>query len=249
VSSALIFLVLHRTAANGVQVTHLFGWQPGLVQSSGKQSYDCHTNGAFMKLIIVSILSIYLLLTAFVPLKNQSEITTTENTLYLPIVIKAPVAPINAVVNGDFEAGRTGWIEYEDSPYFSYPLIVHESEVPLPIEAYNGVWLAWLGGDSDLITYIEQEVTIPEVSPELVYWLWIDSMFDCDDSVGGVIIDETYVDLYNLCADTDTKGWVKRTVDLNDYAGQTVRLRIFSWTDVDNFSSLYIDAVSIHASP
>lgn len=202
-----------------------------------------------MKTISTIILSVYIFVVAFAPGMDQSTITTSDFSLYLPIIIKTETASPNVVVNGDFEAGRTGWIEYEDSPYFNFPLIVPEDDLPALIEPYNGVWAAWLGGDSELITYIEQQVTIPEFAPELVYWHWIDSRFDCDESVGGILINDTYLDYYLLCNATDTGGWVKRTVDLNDIAGQTVRFRIFSLTEVDNYSSLFIDAVSIHASP
>jgi len=202
-----------------------------------------------MKSIIAFILSTYFFVVAFAPLTDRSMIASGEYHIYLPIVSKSLASSVNVVVNGDFEAGRTGWIEYEDSPYFSFPLIVHEKDLPSLIEPFNGSWVAWLGGDSELVTYIEQQVTIPELSPELVYWHWIDSRFDCDDSFGGVVINETYVDYYLLCSDTDTGGWVKRTVDLNAFAGQTVVLRVFSRTEVDNYSSLYIDAVTIYASP
>jgi hypothetical protein len=211
-------------------------------------SYDTH-NGTFMKSIIALILSVYFFVVAFAPLTDRATIASTEYYIYLPIVNKSEPFRLNVVVNGDFEAGRTDWIEYEDSPYFNFPLIVHENDLSSPIKPFNGSWVAWLGGDSELITYIEQQVTIPESSPELVYWHWVDSRFDCDDSFGGVVINETYVDYYLLCSDTDTGGWVKRTVDLNAFAGQTVVLWVFSRTEVDNYSSLYIDAVSIHASP
>jgi hypothetical protein len=202
-----------------------------------------------MKPITVLIYSISFLVVAINPVTEQTLLSNTDHKIYLPIVIKEPVSLTNVVVNADFEAGRTGWIEYGDSPYFDYPLIMHVSEVPLPFTPHKGSWLAWLGGESGFMTFIEQEIIIPEVMPELVYWHWIDSMFECDESVGGVIIVETFVDFYQLCAITDTGGWVKRTVNLNAFAGQTVRLRIFSSTDVDNYSNLFIDSVSIHAAP
>jgi hypothetical protein len=102
-----------------------------------------------------------------------------------------------------------------------------------------------LGGDSGLTSWIEQEVTLPESGPELVYWHWIDSIWACDGSHGGVLVDETPVDEYELCQATDTGGWVKRTIDLSAFAGETVRLRIWSATGVSDYSSLYIDAVRI----
>jgi hypothetical protein len=153
------------------------------------------------------------------------------------------------VINGDFEAGPTAWVEYEDSAFFDYDLIVRASNLPGPITPYDGEWAVWLGGDSGLITYIEQEITVPETGPTLVYWHWIDSIFACDSSTGGVMLNGTFVDPYPLCSTADTGGWVRRSVDLTAYAGQTVTLRFVSETAGANYSSLYIDTVSVRGTP
>jgi hypothetical protein len=194
---------------------------------------------------ILTLLLLACLPVAGGPAAGRGAEVTAGVMVYVPVVVRSGPPGSNGVVNGDFEDGRTGWIEYEDSPFFDYPLIVHENEMPPAIRPYDGVWAAWLGGDPELTSWIEQEVTLPESGPELVYWHWIDSIWACDGSEGGVLVDETPVDEFELCQATDTGGWVKRTIDLSAFAGETVRLRIWSATGVSDYSSLYIDAVWI----
>ena len=183
----------------------------------------------------------------------HTQSTDRDVFVYLPLIIGqgAPTPPpsSNVVVNGDFEGGRTGWVEYEDSTFYDYELIVHASGLPGLITPYDGDWAVWLGGDSELTTYIEQEITVPATGPELVYWHWIDSIFACDGSSGGVLLNGTFVDQYPLCATADTGGWMRQSVDLTAYAGQTVQLCFASQTEMDNYSSLYIDTVSVRGAP
>lgn len=177
--------------------------------------------------------------------------TDLDQFVYLPMIAGAgePSQGPNVVANGDFEAGRTVWVEYEDSAFFEFALIVQSGDLPTSIAPYEGDWAAWLGGDSELGTYIEQTITVPAPDPELVYWHWIDAPFACDESRGGVTVDGVLVDGYQLCTATGTGGWVQRSVDLTAYAGQTVQLRFASQTTAENYGNLFIDAVSVHGAP
>lgn len=208
-------------------------------------------NGAFfMKTMITFMLLAGCFVIGFAPLASRAATPVTDYFVYLPMTSKSTGSSPSVVVNGDFEAGRSGWVEFEDSTFFDFPLIVNRQDLPSPIRPYDGDWVAWLGGESDFISYIEQVLTIPQTNPQLTYWHWIDSIWGFQaNTYGGVYINGTSVDQYPLDSDTATGGWVKRTVDLNAYAGQTVTLRILSQTGTDNFSSLYVDAVSIHSSP
>ena len=203
-----------------------------------------------MRRLPALLLSVWLLILGLTPTVGAVPVPTADFAVYLPLVANPSPRGPNVVVNGDFEAGRTGWTEVEDSIWFDFPLIVHRNELPrgTTVTPYDGAWLAWLGGDSHLRAYIEQEITLPSASPELVYWHWIESIWACDAAYGGAYLDDTPVDQYGLCAAADTGGWAKRTVDLSAYAGQTVRLRFLSQT-AEDFSNLYIDAVSVHSAP
>jgi hypothetical protein len=158
----------------------------------------------------------------------------------------APQPGDDVVANGDFEAGRTGWDE--DTAY-EYALIVHVSGLLDPITPHEGEWAAWLGGDDKLTTAIEQTIAVPAAGATLVYWHWIDSIFACDGSTGGVMFNGAFVDQYPLCTGADTGCWVQRSVDVTAYAGQTVVLRFTARTKADNYSSLYIDTVSVQVTP
>ena len=186
---------------------------------------------------------------AFTPSPEKNADTQADSYVYLPIVIKAMPLRVNAVANGNFEAGRTAWTEVEDNIFNDYPLIVMENQIPPLIDPYDGIWVSWLGGDSGMTSYIEQTITVPAVRPELEYYQWIDSNFACDGSFGRISIGGTTMDEYGLCSATDTGGWVKRTINLSTFAGQTVILRFLSQTGATNYSSLYIDAVSVHTAP
>lgn len=88
---------------------------------------------------------------------------------------------------------------------------------------------------------------MPSSSPYLHYWHWIASQDVCGYDFGGVIIDSTVVDVYDLCQGRNTGGWVRHTVDLRSYAGRTVYLQIRSETDDSFNSNLFVDDVSFQS--
>jgi hypothetical protein len=104
--------------------------------------------------------------------------------------------------------------------------------------------MAWLGGSYNEISYIRQNVTIPAGAPILSYWAWIASADACGYDFGGVMVNSTVVNQFNLCTSTSTGGWVRRTVNLGAYVGQTVALQLRVETDSSLNSNLFIDDVS-----
>jgi hypothetical protein len=196
------------------------------------------------KILLIFTAFIFLLL---IPGTGYSQAPLQDHTIYLPTIIKSK---LNVLNNGDFEAGRSSWVEFEDSTFFDFPLIVKKSQMPASISPRTGEWAAWLGGESDLNSYIEQPLTIPQSSPELVYWLRIDSISACDASHGGVSLNGVIIlEQYDLCKATAMAGWNKRTIALDAYAGQKVTLRIFSQTGPNNYSGIYVDDVEVYGSP
>jgi hypothetical protein len=114
---------------------------------------------------------------------------------------------------------------------------------------YGGSWLAWLGGDDDEVSYIEQELTVPAEAFGLTYWHWIASFDECGFDFAWVKVDGVIVDQYDLCTAADTGTWVLHEVDISAYAGQTVTLRIQVDTDADLNSNLFVDDVSFDILP
>jgi hypothetical protein len=147
-------------------------------------------------------------------------------------------------VNCDFESGPTGWVEYSQQ---GWPLILEAGDLPIP--PHGGNWATWLGGDHDEISYILQQVQVPIASPYFSYWHWIESGDVCGYDYGGVLVDSTVVDIYDLCSSTDTGGWVHHVVNLGAYAGQTVDVQIRVETDSSILSSVYVDDVAFQSTP
>lgn len=147
------------------------------------------------------------------------------------------------IVNGDFESGSTGWTEFSTH---GWEIIVNS--FPPGVTARSGSYAAWLGGDIDDISLVQQQVTISAGAPYLVYWHWIASSDFCGYDFGGVMIDSSVVDVYDLCTTTNTGGWVQHSVNLSAYVGQSVTLQIRAETDSSVNSNLFVDDVSLQAS-
>jgi len=145
--------------------------------------------------------------------------------------------------NGDFEQGQVIWEEFSTH---GWDLIVQT--FPGGVTPYNGTWAAWLGGDYDDISYIQQQITVPTGLPYLSYYHWIASSDYCGYDFGGVLVNDVVVEAYDLCEDTNTNGWVKRVVNLSAYAGQSVEIQIRAECDSSYNSNLFIDQVAFQAS-
>jgi len=168
--------------------------------------------------------------------------------IFLPTVLRIPyVAPTMPLLNGNFEAGHTGWSEHSAQGWL---LILNRNEVEeIDLPTHSGVWSAWLGGDHDEIAYIRQQVTVPPGQPFLTYWHGIGSVDNCGDDFGGVIVnDAVVVDQYDLCKATVTLNWVFHSVNLSAYAGQTISLQIRVETNGNDVSSLFVDDVAFSAA-
>ncbi|MDT8306366.1 MAG: hypothetical protein RRC07_10555 [Anaerolineae bacterium] len=189
---------------------------------------------------------------------HTAEAPLQTSHLYLPIVIKSPPPPPPppppaALVNGNFESGAAGWVEYSEQGY----VIILEAQ-DLPIPPHSGNWAAWLGGAYDEASLLGQVFTVPRTATRLAYYLWIASGDVCsaDYDIGGVTMDsdgditeDDVLDAYILCSDTSTGGWVRREVDISRYAGQEVMLTFAAFTDSTLNSNMFIDDVSLTSAP
>ena len=148
-----------------------------------------------------------------------------------------------AIPNGTFESGNTACIEYSE---LGYEIITND--FPAGLLPHNGSYAAWLGGDDNEISLIEQQVPVSSSCSFLTFYHWIDSADDCGYDFGFIFINDTLVRTYQLCAARDTGGWRVQSIDLGAYAGQTVDLVFSSATDESNSSSWLIDDVSFQTS-
>lgn len=171
---------------------------------------------------------------------------TFNESAHLPLVMSIFGSTAeNPFVNPDFESGRTGWTEFS-----THGWDIIGTTFPGTVTPHSGTWAAWLGGDDDDISYIKQRVTVPAGAPHLTYWHWIASEDVCGFDLGGVIVnDSDVVDVYDLCDARSTGGWVRHSVNLSAYAGQSVTIQIRAETDGSLNSNLFVDDVSFQASP
>jgi hypothetical protein len=150
---------------------------------------------------------------------------------------------IDGILNPGFENGPDGsWIEYSAK---GWPLLLNEAELLQGITPHNGQWAAWLGGDYNEISYISQTVAITTEASTLRFWEWIVSEDTCNHDFGKILINNIVVSTFNLCAATNTNGWVNETVDLVTYVGQNVELKFYTETDSALDSNLFLDDITL----
>jgi subtilisin family serine protease len=150
-----------------------------------------------------------------------------------------------SLCNGDFEQGSgVCWTEYS-----THGWSIISTSFPGSVSPRSGSWAAWLGGDYDDLSYVEQQVAVTAGSPYLAYYHWIASSDACGFDYGGVLVNGLVVDVYDLCSSQNTGGWVHHVVDLSAYIGQTVTLQIRVETDSTDNSNLFIDDVAFQSSP
>ena len=176
---------------------------------------------------------------------SDSEINPAAKHSYLPITAHIPyIRPALPLLNGNFESGPVNWAEVSSH---GWPIILSNGDVD-GLPTHSGSWSAWLGGEDDEISYVEQTVTVPADRPFLTYYHAIGSDDYCGYDFGGVIVNNTVVDQYDLCANTQTSGWAFHAVDLSAYAGQDVALQIRVETDDSINSNLFVDDVVFSGS-
>jgi mRNA-degrading endonuclease HigB of HigAB toxin-antitoxin module len=163
--------------------------------------------------------------------------------IYLPLILKGGTSQVFGIINGGFEQGSVGWTE--DSEY-GWDLIYFYDDTT--VDAHNGNWLAWLGGDNNEISRLSQTVKISPASPYLHFWYWIDSVDICGYDYARVKIDGNIVRTFKLCEDKNTYGWAHAAVNLSAYKGMTVSLMFEVTTDILYNSNFFLDDVSLSSS-
>ena len=172
-------------------------------------------------------------------LTDTDSLVVTIEAVQKPRVVYLPLITKMNLRNGDFEDGSSGWRTYS-----THGRDVISTELPAGVTPHGGRWAAWLGDANKEESYIEQAVTVPAERPHLIYWQWIDSPDVCGFDLAGANVDGAVVDQYDLCEAENTGGWVKHAVDLSDYAGKPIELRIWVRTDDWLESNLFVDDVA-----
>ncbi len=166
--------------------------------------------------------------------------TATPGPTATPVTSTQP----GVVVNGGFEDVNdfTSWLE---ESFNNYQIILPETLVP-NLSAYQGAYLAWLGGATDNETArLTQYIEIPAAGATLSYFYQIQSSDFCGYDVANILIDDSPVDVIDLCEATETREWQENRLDLSNFAGQVVKLTFEVVNDLSFSSNFFVDEVSL----
>jgi hypothetical protein len=158
-----------------------------------------------------------------------------------------PVVCSEGLVNGNFEAGSTAWVE---SSRRGLKIICANGACGSNPAPADGTWLAWLGGANNETASLTQNISLPAgQSATLKYQYRIDSTSACSNDTAFVRVRVGGKD-YSLrrqvlCRSTATGAWQQDTISLDNYAGNNVRLEFYLRTDSSGPSSFFVDTSSI----
>jgi hypothetical protein len=159
--------------------------------------------------------------------------------------------PPNLIQNGDFEAGRppTPWIEYSSVG----------RDVVVQAGGFGPSWGALLGYNDDSWEYIEQSFAVPAGTPgaDLSFHWKVASNDDETEAWDYFTVtlrdaSGNWLQTLMTADNTDTRDvWFYPTiaVDLSQYGGQTLRLRMESELDESYFTVFVVDDVALWSWP
>ena len=145
----------------------------------------------------------------------------------------------NAVTNGDFEAGQTGWTGTDG------PITNNAGEA-----AHGGSWKMWLGGNGSTSTEYEQQSVKVPASGKLTYYVHVDTAETTRstkyDTAKVQVINGTTTSTVSTFSNLDAaSGYVAKTVDLSAFAGKTVTLKFTASEDSVSQTSFVFDDVVV----
>ncbi|MFF4341846.1 M4 family metallopeptidase [Kitasatospora sp. NPDC001540] len=145
--------------------------------------------------------------------------------------------PGNALTNGDFEQGATGWTQSADD-------ITNSTQQ----QAHGGSWYAWMMGYGSAATetLAQNNVAVPASgTPRLTFWLKVttqESGSTAYDTLKVSVNGQTLATYSNANA---SAGYVQKTVDLSAFRGQSVNLQFAGQEDAYLSTTFLVDDVSV----
>ncbi|KIQ65629.1 zinc metalloprotease [Kitasatospora griseola] len=144
--------------------------------------------------------------------------------------------PGNALVNGGFEQGATGWTQSAND--------ITNSNQQTP---HGGSWYAWMMGYGSTAseTLSQGNIAVPAGTPKLTFWLKVSTQETGTtpyDTLKVTVNGATVATYSNANAST---GYVQKTVNLSAYAGQTVNLQFNGQEDASLATTFLVDDVKI----
>ncbi|MEV6949932.1 M1 family aminopeptidase [Streptomyces sp. NPDC051172] len=154
----------------------------------------------------------------------------------------AACTPAQVVTNGGFESGTSPWTQSSTS------VVTSRSGQT----AHGGTSYAWLDGTGGTHTdSLSQSVTIPSgcSTATLSFWLHIDT----DETTSSIAYDKLTAKIGSTTLATysnldENTGYVKKTLDVSAFAGQTVSLAFTGTEDSSLQTSFVLDDIALDTS-
>ncbi|WP_033216043.1 M4 family metallopeptidase [Kitasatospora phosalacinea] len=145
--------------------------------------------------------------------------------------------PGNALTNGDFEQGATGWTQSADD-------ITNSNQQ----QAHGGSWYAWMMGYGSAAseTLSQNNVAVPSAgSPKLTFWLKVTTQETGATAYDTLKVSANGQTLATYSNANASSGYVQKTVDLSAFRGQTVNLALTGQEDAYLSTVFLVDDVSV----
>jgi hypothetical protein len=176
---------------------------------------------------------------------------------FLPAMQKQIIK--TSVPNGDFESGPVIW-QAASTANPSDSLIYQSggSPFPLSIKPRSGSWVAWMGGYPAGVAEdarLSQDVMVQAGQTTLVFYQIVFGGEDnCASDYVRVLVNNVEVtgSRVGVCNAPSYGPWVRRSLNLSAYAGQTVKITFNFHADASTdtpASSVFIDDVGFSATP
>ncbi|MFC8723084.1 M4 family metallopeptidase, partial [Kitasatospora sp. NPDC057198] len=131
--------------------------------------------------------------------------------------------PGNALTNGGFEQGTTGWTQSDND--------ITDSVLQ---PAHGGSWYAWMMGygTSAVESLSRSNVAVPSSgSPKLTFWLKVSTQESGSTAYDTLVVNVNGTALAAYSNANASAGYVQKTVDLSAYRGRNVKLEFAGTED------------------
>ncbi|MFD7068839.1 M4 family metallopeptidase [Streptomyces sp. NPDC059913] len=137
----------------------------------------------------------------------------------------------NALTNGSFEQGTSGWTQSDD--------IITNS----PLQAgHGGSWYAWMMGygASAIESVSQSNIAVPSTgTPKLTFWLKVSTQESGSTAYDTLKVKVNGTALATYSNANASAGYVQKTIDLSAYKGQAVKLE-FAGTEDAYLSTIFL---------
>ncbi|MFJ5924563.1 M4 family metallopeptidase [Kitasatospora sp. NPDC092948] len=143
----------------------------------------------------------------------------------------------NALVNGGFEQGATGWTQSAND--------ITNSTQQAP---HGGSWYAWMMGYGYAAseTLAQNNIAVPSSgSPKLTFWLKVTTQETGTTPYDTLKVNVNGTTLATYSNANASAGYVQKTVDLSAYRGQTVNLQFAGQEDASLPTVFLLDDVNV----